>query len=352
MQNNTNFSQRWQQMKNFPPYHNGTRNNFPQEGSTGHYFNSFGRGGPTGGPPNNRFYPPRYFSNNGGGGAPSHIKNTDMVTLSPREMCKLQRDCPDAYLLIQQQRLQIHQQRLQLEEAMRDLSKLRNQIKTYEYERADTEDKRQAAHNKEKEFDDKDRENVPPVIDVPPEAKRRSSSPSSQVTESSATYDALPYKKRILESSRMNKKYNKTQRELIKEDEGEKGTKRYKQSLPDLARVALALSNATSPHHSHRGFAKETHAGPSFSFSNSPMNHNQHCHTMENNKSSHPMITSPTYQNEKCYAKEMKGSSLPALATVAATLAAVTSPRFKGFDSTITEKRPGYSEVQQGRFGF
>ena len=217
-----------------------------------------------------------------------------MTTLSHHEMCSLQRENPDVYILIEQQRLQIYQQRMQLDMAWKEVSNLRQKVeKLQSQEREKRNMEKRKDDDKESVGEKEKYEDIPLSLDVL--KKNRSQSPSSQLTETTQI-DSLPTKKRILEAAHLNSQTHCVKREDVEQQP----LKKRKPLLPDLAKAAALLSAATSPRH------KENMVGT-----------------------------------------RKKSGSLPDLATVAATLAAATSPRFKRGE-IVTRERNG----KTGTFSF
>lgn len=217
-----------------------------------------------------------------------------MMTLSPRQMCKLQRECPEACMLIQQQQYMIWQQRMQLDSASKEMSKLHRMLK----------DRRRRSCDD----NNNDEDHVPPAISI---EKPRSPTPSSPLTASSTDSPrrdtrkaAPPLKKRIMEVSREVSKNDEQQQQQQQQLENKENNNESKEippkkksrcGLPDLAKVAATLSAAASPLHK------------------------------ESRTTSTPI--------------SKKRSPRPDLATVAATLAAATSPVFQQISSSDSKRR-------------
>ncbi len=224
---------------------------------------------------------------------------SSMTTLSPQLMCTLQREYPEAYMLIQQQRHLIHQQRIQLDGASKEVSKLRRALKEQTAESCHDERKCDSNEYEEAKEAVKDcREENPTAISVI-ETNPRSQTPSSPLTDTSSTQSSSqppqPLKKRIIEAAKDDASCRQhDNKENYDEKEDFHPTKKFRSTLPDLARVAATLSAATSPLHKEED----------------PSN----------------MIK--------------KKSPRPDVATVAATPAAATSPVFRDIGSRMTGRCP------------
>mmetsp|Transcript_22170 Transcript_22170/g.27987 ORF Transcript_22170/g.27987 Transcript_22170/m.27987 type:complete len:329 (+) Transcript_22170:81-1067(+) len=231
------------------------------------------------------------------------MQSRAMMTLSPHQMCMLQRENPEAYTLIQQQRLEIYQHRVELDKALKEVSRLRHELEERSTVKGSVdgnegkEEKKLDVKNDDKPVEEnevgdsiKDRENTPPEINL---QKTRSNSPSSQLTDISQ--DSLPTKKRILESAQQYKApiFNHESISKTKPSNNEADdlhhAKKMKPSLTDLARIGVSFSSVTSP--LHNGFAHDGHT------------------PKKNNHNS-------------------RRTALPDIATVAARLSAATSPKF------------------------
>ncbi len=294
-------SQGWQQTMSGCPnmFHNP---NFSQNKGGGSADSSRRDGGP---PPSSSSFVPQYVGNSMCPPPhqhqmfPPHMQqmqssgmSMNMMTLSPHQMCMLQRENPEAYTLIQQQRLEIYQHRVQLDKALKEVSRLRKELdevrSTKEHDEGNTgKEKKPDVENNQKaegEGGIGNSENVPPAINL---RKTRSNSPSSQLTDT--TQDSLPAKKRILEAAQ-NSNNNHNNNENSNNNSSNYGedlhpSKKMKASLPDLARVAATLTSVTSP--LHKGVSGQ-----------------------------HPSVSNT------------RRTALPDLATVAARLSAATSPKF------------------------
>lgn len=326
----------WQRM---PGYHNGMRRD----------------GGGYGGnsmcpPPHQRqmFSPHMQQQMQSGGGGPGSMNNSSMMTLSPHQMCILQRENPEAYLLIQQQRLEIYQHRVQLDQALKETSRLRKELdmersskKQQQQQQHDdrgscasglirsvTEDTKPLVSDLKNDKNDGDgetggnvgmngcvkenRENLPPAINL---RTTRSNSPSSQLTDT--TQDSKPTKKRILEAAQNNFNYNYNNdngMNYINNNSNGNNTSNCSnysnnnggnfhraKKVKSLAKVAATLASVTSPLH------KEV-SGHGHSLSRSSSCSGVHGHGP------------PTPSNRR--------TTLPDIATVAARLSAATSPKF------------------------